>query len=411
VIGVRRFVAFAAALLCSVGALAQKPIPVRTLSSTVATDSGVLRYLENVRPLSNGRVLVNDRIRQRLILFDGTLRRFTTVADTAEGARNPNGSSSPFIIPFLGDSTIFVDRDARAFVVINPNGAIGRTMAMPNVADMLYLSIGERGAQGFDPQMRLVYSAARVRPRTVPPANTDTTFSVGWTHDSNAVIRRGFDSPADTLALLVRPSSKSWTFRFGGSTSSRGAQNPIPTTDDWALLPDGTVAIVRSHDYHIDWIHPDGTVTATPKMAFDWLRIPPEEKERLADSINRKPASDPRTAGPPPARSLVPGMPAPTMPQFPQMSFDAEELPDYYPPIRLGQVKSDPEGNVWILPTTSVLADGGLIYDVVNRQGEVVERVKLPAGRRLLAVGAGGVVYMAYTPKGLVRLERAHVVR
>ena len=87
-------------------------------------------------------------------------------------------------------------------------------------------------------------------------------------------------------------------------------------------------------------------------------------------------------------------------------------MPDYYPPIRSGTVRSDPEGNVWILPTTSVLSDGGLIYDVVNRKGVVIERVKLPARRNLLAIGARGVVYMSYTPKGgLIQLERAQVIR
>ena len=64
-----------------------------------------------------------------------------------------------------------------------------------------------------------------------------------------------------------------------------------------------------------------------------------------------------------------------------------------------------------MLPATSVLADGGLVYDVINRKGEIIERVKLPPNRRLLAVGYRGVVYMAYTPKGLVRLERATIIR
>ena len=66
---------------------------------------------------------------------------------------------------------------------------------------------------------------------------------------------------------------------------------------------------------------------------------------------------------------------------------------------------------MWLLPTTSVLSDGGLVYDVVNRKGEMIERVKFPPGRKLIAVGYDGVVYLSYTPKGLVRLERATVNR
>ena len=33
--------------------------------------------------------------------------------------------------------------------------------------------------------------------------------------------------------------------------------NPFNMADEWSLLSDGTVAIVRVHDYHIDWIDPD----------------------------------------------------------------------------------------------------------------------------------------------------------
>jgi hypothetical protein len=95
----------------------------------------------------------------------------------------------------------------------------------------------------------------------------------------------------------------------------------------------------------------------------------------------------------------------------PHISFEADSFPDYYPPIRRGTVKSDPNGNVWLLPTTSMLAEGGLVYDVVNRAGEIIERVKFPPDRKLIAVGMNGVVYMSYTPKGLVRLERATVIR
>ena len=152
----------------------------------------------------------------------------------------------------------------------------------------------------------------------------------------------------------------------------RGAGVPIPTVDDWTLLADGTVAIVRGHDYHIDWAHPDGRVTSTAKMPYDWLRIGPDQKQHLADSINavyaaRAATSVPRTQSPP-------GLPGrPDMNAFPPASFEADSLPDFWPPVRERTVRSDPDGNVWVLPTTSTLADGGLVYDVVDRSGAIIE--------------------------------------
>ena len=69
----------------------------------------------------------------------------------------------------------------------------------------------------------------------------------------------------------------------------------------------------------------------------------------------------------------------------------ASDLPDYMPPVlRSGLMKADAEGNVWILPSTSSQAGGGLLYDIVNRKGELFQRVRLPAGRALEGFGANG---------------------
>ena len=89
----------------------------------------------------------------------------------------------------------------------------------------------------------------------------------------------------------------------------------------------------------------------------------------------------------------------------------ATELPDYYPPVRAGsQMRADPDGNLWILPTTSIQAKGGYLYDVVNRKGEIVERVQFPEGRALAGFGPRGILYML-VPSGYAwaRLERARI--
>ena len=52
-----------------------------------------------------------------------------------------------------------------------------------------------------------------------------------------------------------------------------------PTPDDWAILSDGSLAIVRPNDYHIDWVYPDGRRVSTPKMPFDWRRLTDADKQ------------------------------------------------------------------------------------------------------------------------------------
>ena len=87
-------------------------------------------------------------------------------------------------------------------------------------------------------------------------------------------------------------------------------------------------------------------------------------------------------------------------------------MADYVPPIRDNSVRADRDGNIWILPNTSSAAKGGLLYDVVNPKGELIERVQLPAERDVAGFGRGGVVFLSHRldTTGVV-LERVTVVR
>jgi hypothetical protein len=270
--------------------------------------------------------------------------------------------------------------------------------------------------------------------------------------DSAAIVRGDFDTrTVDTIATMKIPVSKMVSISPApGSYSVTSAINPLPSTDDWALLPDGTVAIVRVQDYHIDWRHPDGTVTSSPKMPFDWRRISLEEKVALLDSVKHsieesraKAAADAlanpgsgrsgsvQVAAPPagrggggaaPPSGAVPisaGAPSSGPPsgfRMPPLTMvEPSDLPDYFPPLRQAQAKVDLEGNIWLLPATSSLStatQAGLVYDVVNRKGEIFERVRLPEKRSLAGFGPDGIVYLSYVPvRGDARLERARIIR
>jgi hypothetical protein len=259
-------------------------------------------------------------------------------------------------------------------------------------------------------------------------------------HDSAVIVRADFDTrQIDSIATHAMAVQKTVTMSTGRGYASTLAYNPLPMPDEWALLPDGTIAIVRGQDYHVDFVHPDGSRTSSPKLPFDWKRVPQEEKERMLDSAKQaaaareaaaaaRAASAPAGAGGSAAGSggrgggasvggvRVAAQPTPgsllfAMPRLPFTTVDLVDLPDYYPPIRGGTVRSDPDGRVWILPTTSVLAGSGLVYDVVDEKGVLVERVQLPPMRNLVAVGAGGVVYMSAFGSGGTRLERARIIR
>jgi hypothetical protein len=86
-------------------------------------------------------------------------------------------------------------------------------------------------------------------------------------------------------------------------------------------------------------------------------------------------------------------------------------MADYIAPIRENAVRPDLDGNIWILPTTSAGAKGGLLYDVVGPQGDLVERVQLPGGRDIAGFGKGGVLYLSHQTGAGIAIERVKILR
>ena len=59
------------------------------------------------------------------------------------------------------------------------------------------------------------------------------------------------------------------------------------------------------------------------------------------------------------------------------------------------------------IPTSAIA--GGPVYDVINRKGEIVERVQIPVGRSIVGFGPGGAVYLLNRDGATSTLEKASV--
>ncbi len=229
-----------------------------------------------------------------------------------------------------------------------------------------------------------------------------------------------------------------------GSVEIVTTANPAPWTDDWALLADGTLAVVRGQDYRVDLVAADGKLTSGPKLAFEWQRLSDDAKQGILDStrtaleqlrhvvgstaagrgIEPKASSDtgkttrllPQPDGSAATAGNVrnggrggePGAMAPARPAPPPVHLiSVSEMPDYRPAFRQGASRGDADGNLWI--RTSRIVNGATEYDVVNRKGELMSRVLVPPGRVIAGFGPGGVVYMGVIDGTIARLERARV--
>lgn len=391
-------------------------VPIRSLARSVASDSTILMDASVVRHLPGGGVIVNDTRKKQLVVFDSTLGNPQVIADTSSSSPNPYGLriSGASLIPYRGDSTLFMDYDSQAFLVIDEHGRFARVMAPVRAGDLFYIGGGNSPSSAFDPQGRLLYKSVRRNQGissmfgTQAPAGGESRTIVAQP-DSAPILRMDFDRrTVDTVTLIKVATEKMVLIRTPNFATSLPLVNPLPQTDEWTMLADGAIAIVRGQDYHVDILEPDGRMISGPRLPFDWKRITREEKQTIVDSLKRQ--EDERQAKLPPPPPTAPGMPV--MPRFRFDPVPAEDLPDFYPAVRQGQVRADPEGRIWILPATSKDAKAGLLYDVVNREGQLVERVQLPQGRTLVGFGPGGMLYLNHVRSfNKSTLERAWVAR
>jgi hypothetical protein len=166
-------------------------------------------------------------------------------------------------------------------------------------------------------------------------------------------------------------------------------------------------------------------------VAFDWKRLDDDAKMALIDSIMKARAAGPQGPGGPgggpvtfaggdgmrivmgggggggrgevervaavagaaiaaggpggPGGTALPTLPAPV----------AADLPDYMPAFTQTSARPDADGNLWIRTTTPGSQPGNLVYDVINNQGNLVDRVDVPKGMTIIGFGKGGAVYLS----------------
>lgn len=410
---------------------AQARPPVRQLGAIEAKSKEPLASANSIRSLPGGRLLVNDAGKRRVLLFDSTLATFAVVADSTSATANAYSGRTGGLIAYRGDSSLFVDPASMSMLVIDGAGKIARVMSVPRAEDAGSLG-GTFGAAGFDTNGRLVYRGSPRFRMTGPPPSGNAPFVMPEPPDSAPIMRIDLQSrQVDTIGFIKTPKVKMDVTRdSNGGIRVTSQLNPLPVVDDWAVLADGSVAIVRGRDYHVDFTGSDGTRLSAPKIPFEWQRLTDEDKVAFIDSVKaareRMGANAPLVAGgalPQAAggggsgggggQIMIfggPAAPGGGATTAAQVNFVApSELPDYKPAFFAGSARADTQGNLWIrtIPTTAIA--GGPVYDVINRQGQLVDRVQIPAGRTIVGFGADGAVYLSGRENNAAFVERARV--
>jgi hypothetical protein len=332
-----------------------------------------------IRELKDGRVLVSDPLEEALYALDPGLTAAETIARQGQGPdeyRQPDG-----LLAWPGDSTLMLDLGNGRMTIVGPDYAFTRTIPVVQQegTGLQIIIPGGVDGSGF-----LYY-----QPRG-DGVIRDTAEVVKWRPDSG-------EEPVPIARIKLTDVNES-TSGSGGNIQQRVMPVPLSPEDGWAVGPDGSVAVVRSADYHVDWIRSDGSSVSGPAVSYDSVPIRGADKEEWAEALaasgmmmmvtdenGQVNASMRRGGGRTPA-------------------VDRFEWPEFKPPFVPESVRVDPLGYVWV--ERYVRAGDPTLFDVFDGTGRRVAEVEAPPRSSLRGFGDGTLYLTRWDDLGFRWLSR-----
>jgi hypothetical protein len=281
------------------------------------------------------------------------------------------------IVPIPGDSSLMHDGRNVRYLYIGPDVKPGETFRLP---DNIWVKIGGRGSvpRASDSRGNLFFESS--------PVTVIRGGQPNFPLDSTAVTR--YDRRAmrlDTIAFVQLDKANVVVQALARGTSTRFGALAFPTRDDWTVMPDGGLAVVRAADYHIDRYAPTGTKTSGPAVRTTPVVV--DEAEKEAWRAERRGTMVTRSDGPS----------VPTNPREP-------EWQKVKPPFVYWSSIARSNGEIWVL--RSHRASAAPIYDVFSPALVLVRRVELPLRSRLLGFGIGTAYLVVRDEDDLEHLRR-----
>lgn len=343
--------------------------------------------VNTVRELSDGQLVVADPLGGTLVMLDPTLQRARPLGREGGG---PGEYRQPDAVwPLPGDSTLLVDLGNARLTVISPDGTLGRgqPLAPGEFAPGRPLSLFI--PRGVDRNGWLYIEGARAMG--------------GAPSDSVAIMRVMGEAAPAPVGRVKLADTRQETSGGANDRSVRVRPVPLSPVDAWGVGPDGSVAVARSADYHLDWILPDGRTVSGPPVEHRPVAIRQAEREEwelersragggIGISIEvengRTTMSFGRTGSGGRGESDLSDLPWPqTMPAFVG-----------------GTVWVDGRGRAWV--RRSRPAGEAALYDVFDGTGRPVAQIRFPEGRRLVGFGERALYAVHVDDFDLQTLER-----
>lgn len=378
-----RLILVAGLMAVATPALAQN-IPTRTLSKPDAEYSEPFTQVAGVRELKDGRVVVidpRDKIVQVVNLQAGTATKLGR-----EGS-GPGEYGLPLrLLALPNDTSAVVDMLNNRMLLIHPNGTVGgfvdlnvRPPAGGRGDGRGQVMIGGSMPSAADGKGRMYLEGPPFRMTENGPASADSVPMIRWDRASGK---------RDTLAWRKVPQGSSQVSSGGGrgNVSVRiGGGPPFAGSEAMAIAPDGRVAVVHHEPFSVDFVSETGQRTRGQPIRYDRVKVSEghkaewRERQRGATMMMMTNDNGRRSATMAPNNNV----------QDPQTWGD-----EFMPPFLQGtnNITFSNEGFLWVSRTGP--AGQPPTYDVIDRAGNVVQRVVLPKKARLLGFG-NNAVYIA----------------
>jgi hypothetical protein len=355
----------------------QPAVPKVELSKPTLTVDCEFSQIRGLRELSDGRLIVSDRLEQKVMILTPKTAESVTIGRIGNGPNEYRLPTGVYATP--GDSSIVIDEGNSRIGIIGPDLKLKRTfgLTVPNVGVPL-LSRGRDAAGRYFIQIPSWIQAR------------------GPNKDSVLIIR--FDAQAERVDTL--------TVLKGATPPPHPNYSPVPRIpmvifspqDVWGISADGWIAVARSGDYHVEWRSPEGAWTRGPRVPFDQITVSEAEKTAYARRFMER--SNVGGKSPEGLVATTADMIRPqAIAELVKGTTWAEKKGPFteYAPIMAS------DGTAWL--ERSAAMNGAVVYDVFNRKGERVRQVQLPRGRRLIAVGRESAYLINTDSDGLERLE------
>lgn len=352
-------------------------IPERRLTTPEAEFPGTFSSLRGLREQSSGRILVSDWIEEELLVLDFGRGTRTAIGKVGRGPAEYRLPSR--LLPLPGDTTLLWDEGNQRLQLISPDYRLLGVVPPP---------------------------AGRQFP--VSPGGADALGNLYFVTPNWA----SGDARGDSLRLNRwdrRTGTVRQIARLHGNAPFPPHDGPrrTPTipfvmfspADAWVALPDGSVRIVRSGDYSIEALGPDGTARRGPSWAWPTRPVTPADRTWYV----RRFLSQSPVSGRGPDGGMGRGPSEHLTDEFIQGMVRTNGFADRMPYFT---------GAIWLAPGGDLLvqrspgSDREIRLDRFNAQGRLVERLVLPPGRTVAGVGARSLYLVRVDDDELQRLER-----